>query len=1142
MANNNDYVSEYSGARIDELLNKVDENSANGPDTTPTTGSQHLITSGGVKSALGGKADEADLATLSETVGGIDDRLAGAEGKIPSAASSDNQLADKAFVNDGLGDKASQGSVNAINAKIPTAASADNKLADKQFVNTGLAQKASASDVEAIQNKIPSAASPSNKLATASDVNAKYTKPGSGIPATDLASGVQTSLGKADAALPAADVIDNLTTDNATKALSAKQGKVLDGKVSQLGQEILLSLPNGTIKASSIKRYTEVPFKANIGDSVVVTYSTNNNGGVQFIAVDDSVNISMQGSKSSEKRLFLKQIKKAVIAYGDIEDVDIQLEKVSNEKLLLSGTYFNGGLKRAEQHNCSINAGSTVYVHLEGTAGAGLNYIYDDNTNGYVYIPSGSTSIDTEVTLIKSVIKIQAAFGDLSNCVLTSKEKNWSPTINEIQDKLNEQVLVNSILPSGDSSALELSSSDFEQGNINQYGELDNITTFCIRLKDYRRVAPNTKCTVSIGSGYGIRLFFWDNCYGFISQTDRIDETTGTITIPDKAGFVKIVIKKLSEQAITPSVFDSTHTFVALLDSPEEVPAFPLYCAELNRRVYVGSLIRAVDVPFFAKAGDKIHLKFYASSGVGVSLKNDSDIILQKQVVAGGTSFDGIIQVDTNINNINAAYGDVSYIEIYSEESELYSLPINAPAIQRPANADSGSDFNAETITISQLYGAFDDIINKMPGGSNSYSFDGKLPKYMTKHNIEGAVTPCPDPQSADEIAASTLKIRSYVLTKRNRFAWIAYYPRFAWKNPVSGTVAYTNSCTPRTGDFLYITNNGTSAGWAVASYSPSTGITTTNDVNFKRDSSSDYKGDIIFTKDITGGDLTVFDGDDSSLGTSTYVDLTHRSFNSKSYERIESLDYHTNNKATILLWANEHGPQSDPYEGSIISYRIARDLCYAVDNPFLNYLRNYCKVVIIPCANPYSMDMWAAEQRPGRNNANGVNINRNYDTPGWEVLEDSDKGTAAGSENETQYIMNTVRLFNPDIAVDIHVLGYTTLGAGGSEGKCHYEGHIPAQSYVNKIDEVMLMYGLKLSSYGDATPNTNAKGPDWLYYNNIVGGLIEMNAGEASLSYNGNQHTGMIMQADYTLLLNTLWMWYKENEPLFILRNGGFA
>lgn len=44
-------------------------------------------------------------------------------------------------------------------------------------------------------------------LATTSQVNAKYTKPSGGIPKTDLASDVQTSLGKADSALQAKDII-----------------------------------------------------------------------------------------------------------------------------------------------------------------------------------------------------------------------------------------------------------------------------------------------------------------------------------------------------------------------------------------------------------------------------------------------------------------------------------------------------------------------------------------------------------------------------------------------------------------------------------------------------------------------------------------------------------------------------------------------------------------------------------------------------------------------------------------------------------------------------------------------------------------------------------------------------------------------
>ena len=43
-------------------------------------------------------------------------------------------------------------------------------------------------------------------LATTSQVNAKYTKPSGGIPKTDLASDVQTSLGKADSALQAKDI------------------------------------------------------------------------------------------------------------------------------------------------------------------------------------------------------------------------------------------------------------------------------------------------------------------------------------------------------------------------------------------------------------------------------------------------------------------------------------------------------------------------------------------------------------------------------------------------------------------------------------------------------------------------------------------------------------------------------------------------------------------------------------------------------------------------------------------------------------------------------------------------------------------------------------------------------------------------
>lgn len=66
-------------------------------------------------------------------------------------------------------------------------------------------------------------------LATTSQVNAKYTKPSGGIPKTDLASDVQTSLGKADSALQAKDISGKLdkTTYEVNKTIDFGSSDVL---------------------------------------------------------------------------------------------------------------------------------------------------------------------------------------------------------------------------------------------------------------------------------------------------------------------------------------------------------------------------------------------------------------------------------------------------------------------------------------------------------------------------------------------------------------------------------------------------------------------------------------------------------------------------------------------------------------------------------------------------------------------------------------------------------------------------------------------------------------------------------------------------------------------------------------------------
>ena len=52
-------------------------------------------------------------------------------------------------------------------------------------------------------------------------LGAKYVKPSGGIPSTDLASGVQTSLGKADTALQSSAIANMQTTTNLVTSVSS---------------------------------------------------------------------------------------------------------------------------------------------------------------------------------------------------------------------------------------------------------------------------------------------------------------------------------------------------------------------------------------------------------------------------------------------------------------------------------------------------------------------------------------------------------------------------------------------------------------------------------------------------------------------------------------------------------------------------------------------------------------------------------------------------------------------------------------------------------------------------------------------------------------------------------------------------------
>ena len=98
---------------------------------------------------------------------------------------------------------------------VQTTGTSTTSVMSQKAVTDELGKKANSSDLAAVATSgsyndlsykptIPTKTSQltnDSDYATTSQVNAKYTKPSGGIPKTDLASDVQTSLGKADAAL-----------------------------------------------------------------------------------------------------------------------------------------------------------------------------------------------------------------------------------------------------------------------------------------------------------------------------------------------------------------------------------------------------------------------------------------------------------------------------------------------------------------------------------------------------------------------------------------------------------------------------------------------------------------------------------------------------------------------------------------------------------------------------------------------------------------------------------------------------------------------------------------------------------------------------------------------------------------------------
>ena len=120
--------------------------------------------------------------------------------------------------------------------------------------------------------------------------------------------------------------------------------------------------------------------------------------------------------------------------------------------------------------------------------------------------------------------------------------------------------------------------------------------------------------------------------------------------------------------------------------------------------------------------------------------------------------------------------------------------------------------------------------------------------------------------------------------------------------------------------------------------------------------------------------------------------------------------------------------------------------------------------MLFIPCLNPDGLQLGR------RTNANGVDLNRNFPTKNWGLnlgdnatCDDENSGyyggKSAGSEIETQFLIDTIKEFKPEIILTLHA-PYKVV---------NYDG--PAQKIAEKISQI-INYPVE-SSIGYPTPGS---------------------------------------------------------------------
>lgn len=435
---------------------------------------------------------------------------------------------------------------------------------------------------------------------------------------------------------------------------------------------------------------------------------------------------------------------------------------------------------------------------------------------------------------------------------------------------------------------------------------------------------------------------------------------------------------------------------------------------------------------------------------------------------------------------------------------------ITAPSPQSPADSSAEADFDADNINAEDIYHALDSLCEEFPD--------------------------CITRETLGKDASGQYDWNRYVFCRHYYSAWQkADHPAlYAWKN--QNTIIFSESVSPRIGDTLYSTDYSAIAYGVVSAVDNAAQTRTLNGLVFERCKASDVAPTLVYT--------SILDEDaNAAVYSERKTVITHVAEKSSSsfigadgntYFRcpMGDRDSKMEHEKTIVIGANEHGYPGDPRDPAIITARLLNDLCRGNnENHFISYLMDHYMIVVCPIVNPWGFSASSG----GYVNYHNVNINRNYDTPGWGNLYDAGgQGEYGGSEIETQYFMNTISSSHAAVAVSYHALGYSGSSESTAGYVCHYQynGIAEDADQLASIAELMKSkYGLKFTSYGEANPLIVAKSPAYITFAGAKGGIIEMQPCEREKNGNASYHTSRMMEANYTLMLNTLYLFLSDTE-----------